>query len=53
VWALLLARCGGTDDVVFGATINARPPDLEGVESMLGLFINTIPARVHGWRADP
>ena len=46
-WALLLSRYGGNEDVVFGATLSGRPPDLAGVESMVGLFINTLPVRVH------
>ncbi|MFI5895174.1 amino acid adenylation domain-containing protein [Actinoplanes sp. NPDC051513] len=49
-WALLLARLTGRDDVVFGATVAGRPPQLPGVESMVGLFINTVPVRV---RIDP
>ena len=44
-WALLLAQASRREDVVFGATVNARPPALEGNESMLGLFINTLPVR--------
>ncbi len=45
-WALLLSRYSGTQDVVFGATVSGRPPELPGVESMVGLFINTLPVRV-------
>lgn len=45
-WALLLARYGGTADVVFGTTVSGRPAELPGVETMIGLFINTVPARV-------
>ncbi|MFI7400364.1 amino acid adenylation domain-containing protein [Streptomyces sp. NPDC049541] len=45
-WAILLGRLTGRDDVVFGATVSGRPPELSGVESMVGLFINTIPTRV-------
>jgi amino acid adenylation domain-containing protein/non-ribosomal peptide synthase protein (TIGR01720 family) len=45
-WALLLARYGGTDDVVFGATVSGRPAELPGVEEMVGLFVNTLPVRV-------
>lgn len=45
-WALLLSRYSGEDDVVFGATVSGRPPDLEGSELMVGLFINTLPVRV-------
>ena len=45
-WALLLGHASHRSDVVFGATVNARPPTLDGAESMLGLFINTLPVRV-------
>ncbi len=45
-WALLLARHGGVDDVVFGTTVSGRPADLPGVESIIGMFINTVPTRI-------
>ncbi|WP_067488572.1 non-ribosomal peptide synthetase [Actinomadura hibisca] len=45
-WGLTLARLLGRDDVVFGATVSGRPPELPGVEQMIGLFINTLPIRV-------
>jgi hypothetical protein len=45
-WALLLGHSSGRGDVVFGATVNARPPALDGAEAMLGLFINTLPVRI-------
>jgi amino acid adenylation domain-containing protein len=45
-WALLLARHSRREEVLFGVTISGRPPDLPGVETMLGLFINTLPLRV-------
>ncbi|SDH30826.1 non-ribosomal peptide synthase domain TIGR01720/amino acid adenylation domain-containing protein [Rhodococcus triatomae] len=45
-WAVALATVTGRDDVVFGATVSGRPPQIDGVESMLGLFINTLPVRV-------
>jgi len=44
-WALLLSRYSGEQDVVFGAIVSGRPADLNGVESMVGLFINTLPVR--------
>jgi thioesterase domain-containing protein/acyl carrier protein len=46
VWALLLNRYSGEEDVVFGTTVSGRPPDLAGAESMIGLFINTLPIRI-------
>src|SRR5205085_10607048 len=45
-WAILLGRHAGERDVVFGATVSGRPPELPGVEEMVGLFINTLPVRV-------
>ncbi|MFB2880052.1 non-ribosomal peptide synthase/polyketide synthase, partial [Floridanema aerugineum] len=45
-WALLLSRYSQENDVVFGATVSGRPPAIAGVESMVGLFINTLPLRV-------
>ncbi|MET9443779.1 non-ribosomal peptide synthase/polyketide synthase [Streptomyces sp. NPDC006610] len=45
-WALFLARHGGRDDVVFGTTVSGRPAELPGVDTMIGMFINTVPTRV-------
>ena len=47
-WALVLSRYSGEEDVVFGVTVAGRPADLAGVESIAGLFINTLPVRVRG-----
>ncbi|HTX98058.1 MAG TPA: amino acid adenylation domain-containing protein [Mycobacterium sp.] len=49
-WALVLSRLTDTHDVVFGVTVSGRPDELAGVETMIGLFINTVPMRV---RLDP
>jgi hypothetical protein len=46
-WALLLGRYAGADDVIFGAVVSGRPPEVAGVERMIGLFINILPVRVH------
>ncbi|MFF3488514.1 amino acid adenylation domain-containing protein [Streptomyces sp. NPDC002701] len=45
-WALLLGQLTGRQDVVFGATVSGRPPAVTDVESMVGMFINTLPVRV-------
>ena len=45
-WAILLGRMTGRDDVVFGVTVAGRPPEVAGIESMVGLFINTLPLRL-------
>lgn len=46
VWALLLNRYSGEQDVLFGTTVSGRPPELPGIEVMVGLFINTLPMRM-------
>ena len=45
-WALVVSRLTDRDDVVFGVTVSGRPAELAGVETMIGLFINTVPLRV-------
>jgi amino acid adenylation domain-containing protein/non-ribosomal peptide synthase protein (TIGR01720 family) len=46
-WALVLSAYSGQRDVVFGTTVSGRPAELADVDSMVGMFINTIPTRVH------
>ena len=45
-WGVLLGAVTGSDDVVFGTTVAGRPPEVAGIESMVGLFINSLPLRV-------
>ncbi|MDD5036087.1 MAG: amino acid adenylation domain-containing protein [Methylococcaceae bacterium] len=45
-WALLLAHYSGRDEILFGVTVAGRPTDLLGVETALGLFINSLPLRI-------
>ncbi|MEU8783821.1 amino acid adenylation domain-containing protein [Streptomyces sp. NPDC048637] len=45
-WGLLLAEWTGRTDVLFGAIVSGRSPELPGVESMVGFLINTLPVRV-------
>ncbi|MEI5102903.1 amino acid adenylation domain-containing protein [Streptomyces sp. PmtG] len=45
-WALVLGELTGRQDVVFGTTVSGRPPAVTGVESMVGMLINTVPVRV-------
>ncbi|WP_239153171.1 condensation domain-containing protein, partial [Virgisporangium aurantiacum] len=42
-WAILLHHYSNHNHILFGATVSGRPPDLPGVENIIGLFINTIP----------
>ncbi|WP_369184665.1 amino acid adenylation domain-containing protein [Streptomyces sp. Y1] len=45
-WGLLLSALTGREDVVFGAIVSGRPPEIPDVDTMVGLFINTLPVRV-------
>ncbi|HEY3569677.1 MAG TPA: condensation domain-containing protein, partial [Thermoanaerobaculia bacterium] len=45
-WGFVLGRHLTAGDVVFGSTVSGRPPELAGVESILGMFINNLPVRV-------
>ena len=45
-WAVVLGRYAGSADVVLGATVTTRPSTIDGVERMVGLFLNSIPVRV-------
>jgi len=51
-WAFLLSRHSGQTDVLFGVVTSGRPPNLDWVESMVGLFINTLPMRIRVPRSD-
>ncbi|NHN25922.1 amino acid adenylation domain-containing protein [Flavobacterium jejuense] len=46
VWGMLLAKYNNVDDVVFGTVVSGRPAEIEGIENMIGLFINAIPVRI-------
>ncbi|MEU7599036.1 amino acid adenylation domain-containing protein, partial [Streptomyces sp. NPDC039022] len=49
-WAVLLGTLTGRDDVVFGGTTAGRPPEIPGIDTTVGLFINTLPVRAR-WSA--
>ncbi len=46
LWGVLLQTYNGTNDVVFGSVVSGRPSGIPGIETMIGLFINTIPVRI-------
>lgn len=46
-WSLLLSRYSGTTDVLFGAVVSGRSIPFSRIESMVGVFMNTLPVRVH------
>jgi bacitracin synthase 3 len=46
MWGILLSKYTNTTDVVFGSVVSGRPAELDGIEKMVGLFINTVPVRI-------
>mgnify|MGYP005834128821 CR=1 FL=1 len=47
IWGILLMGYNNCEDVVFGSVVSGRPAEIPGIENMVGLFINTVPVRVH------
>ncbi|MFB0847085.1 amino acid adenylation domain-containing protein, partial [Paenibacillus oleatilyticus] len=45
-WGVILQNYNNSSDVVFGSVVSGRPAEIPGVESIVGLFINTIPVRL-------
>ncbi|WP_460862688.1 non-ribosomal peptide synthetase, partial [Rheinheimera gaetbuli] len=45
-WGLVLSACSCRDDVVFGTVVSGRLQGTVGAESMMGVFINTLPFRL-------
>ncbi|MCK4258180.1 MAG: amino acid adenylation domain-containing protein [Halanaerobiales bacterium] len=43
IWGLLLQKYNNTEISCFGSTVSGRPADLPDVESIVGIFINTLP----------
>jgi len=46
LWGLTLARLKNSHDVVFGTVVSGRPSEVKGIESMIGMFVNTVPMRI-------
>ncbi|MDX2392694.1 amino acid adenylation domain-containing protein [Streptomyces sp. DK15] len=45
-FGLVLADVLGAQDLVIGTTVSGRQAPVEGIESLVGLLINTVPARL-------
>ncbi|MCY9291018.1 condensation domain-containing protein, partial [Bacillus haynesii] len=46
IWGVILAKYNNSEDVVFGTVVSGRDAEVEGIEKMVGVFINTIPTRI-------
>jgi len=51
-WGILLQKYNYSEDVTFDITAAVRPPEIKGVENIVGLFINTLPFRVKVYGAE-
>lgn len=45
-WGVILSHQGKQPEVVFGTAVAGRPAELPDVQSIAGMFINTLPVRV-------
>ena len=45
-WALVLAHGAAQSAVVFGAAFSGRPPELDGVEGLVGPCVHDVPLRI-------
>jgi hypothetical protein len=52
-WALVLSHYSGAADVVFGAAFSGRPPELPGIEHLIGPCVNNVPVRARISRGEP
>ncbi|GAA1221701.1 amino acid adenylation domain-containing protein [Prauserella alba] len=46
-WAAVLTARSGRKDVHFGTMVSGRPPEVDGVEEIIGLLANTVPVRAN------
>ena len=52
VWALVLGKYSNLDDFAIGMAVSGRPTDLPGVETIVGPFMNNVPARAKTQAGD-
>jgi non-ribosomal peptide synthetase component F len=51
-WSVVLSHVSGSDDVVFGAAFSGRPPEVTGIEGMVGPCVNNVPVRARLRRGE-
>ncbi|WP_030174885.1 MULTISPECIES: non-ribosomal peptide synthetase [Actinomycetes] len=51
-WGVLLGCVTGRTDVVFGSTTAGRGEDVDGIERIVGMLLNTVPTRVRWTQRD-
>ncbi|NLU93263.1 non-ribosomal peptide synthetase/type I polyketide synthase [Chitinophaga sp. Ak27] len=45
-WGVLLSKLTSSDDITFGTVVSGRSDEVDGIDTMIGLFINTVPVRI-------
>ncbi|MGF1874567.1 amino acid adenylation domain-containing protein [Photobacterium frigidiphilum] len=45
-WGLLASKYSNSDNIIFGQTVSGRTADIEGIETIVGPCITTIPVRL-------
>jgi acyl carrier protein len=51
-WGMLLQKYNSSNDVLFDTTVSGRTAKIEGIEDIVGLFINTLPLRVRAYPGE-
>ncbi|SMF76944.1 amino acid adenylation domain-containing protein [Paenibacillus uliginis N3/975] len=51
-WGILLQRYHNTDDIIFGVPMSVRSNQIDGIDRMVGLYINTLPIRINTAKDD-
>lgn len=45
-WGMLLSQLTGREDIIFGAAVSGRSSPVPGIETVVGMLLNTVPVRV-------
>ncbi len=45
-WGILLSKYNHTSDIIFGNVVSGRNSEIDGVDSIVGLFIKILPVRI-------
>ncbi|MCK4259937.1 MAG: amino acid adenylation domain-containing protein, partial [Halanaerobiales bacterium] len=51
-WGLLMQKYNNTNASCFGMTVSGRPAELANVESIVGIFLNTLPVIIRNEKPD-
>ncbi|MBN1040269.1 hypothetical protein DVW12_16395 [Clostridium botulinum] len=46
-WGIVVSKNTGNENVCFGITVSGRTDEIDDIENIVGLFINTLPLRIN------